>query len=152
MFPWLLLFRVGLSLIGKSQVYLLATTRVRFRVWPNDLDFNLHANNGRYLARHWPAEQELLDERGRSPSRRHLCLGNARRRRPASHRRVEKIRRRQIRHGTPDRISALAGDGGQPRRLDQSRSLAGHCICKRRLATSSLASAALPPNSDRESA
>ena len=50
MFPWLRLFRVGLSLIGKSQVDLLATTRVRFRVWPNDLDFNLHANNGRYLA------------------------------------------------------------------------------------------------------
>jgi hypothetical protein len=50
MFPWLRLFRVGLSLIGKSQVDLLATTRVRLRVWPNDLDFNLHVNNSRYLA------------------------------------------------------------------------------------------------------
>ena len=50
MFPWLRLFGVGLSLIGKSKVDLLATTRVRLRVWPNDLDFNLHVNNGRYLA------------------------------------------------------------------------------------------------------
>src|SRR5262245_33555586 len=50
MFPWLRLFRVGLSLIGKSKVDLLTTTRVRLRVWPNDLDYNLHVNNGRYLA------------------------------------------------------------------------------------------------------
>jgi|SRR5262245_8678178 len=50
MFPWLRLFAVGLSLIGGSKVDLLATTRVRLRVWPNDLDFNLHVNNGRYLA------------------------------------------------------------------------------------------------------
>src|SRR5262245_44592387 len=50
MFPWLRLFRVGFSLIGKSKVDLLTTTRVRLRVWPNDLDYNLHVNNGRYLA------------------------------------------------------------------------------------------------------
>jgi acyl-CoA thioesterase FadM len=50
MFPWLRLFGVGLSLIGKSKVDVLATTRVRLRVWPNDLDYNLHVNNGRYLA------------------------------------------------------------------------------------------------------
>ena len=50
MFPWLRLFAVGLGLIDKSKVDLLATTRVRLRVWPNDLDFNLHVNNGRYLA------------------------------------------------------------------------------------------------------
>src|SRR5262245_20599738 len=50
MFPWLRLLGVGLSLIGKSKVDLLATTRVRLRVWPNDLDYNLHVNNGRYLA------------------------------------------------------------------------------------------------------
>ena len=49
MFPWLRLLRVGSSLIGKSRVDLLATTRVRLRVWPNDLDFNIHLNNGRYL-------------------------------------------------------------------------------------------------------
>ena len=50
MFPWLRLLGVGLSLIGKSKVDLLATTRVRLRVWLNDLDYNLHVNNGRYLA------------------------------------------------------------------------------------------------------
>jgi hypothetical protein len=33
MFPWLRLFGVGLRLIGKSKVNLLATTRVRLRVW-----------------------------------------------------------------------------------------------------------------------
>jgi acyl-CoA thioesterase FadM len=49
-FPWLRLIRVGSSLIDKSKVDLLATTRVYLRVWPNDLDFNIHVNNGRYLA------------------------------------------------------------------------------------------------------
>ena len=50
MFPWVRLIRVGLSVIGKPKVDLLATTRVGLRVWPNDLDLNLHVNNGRYLA------------------------------------------------------------------------------------------------------
>ena len=50
MFPWLRLIRVGLSLIASPRVGLLSTTRVRLRVWPNDLDINLHVNNGRYLA------------------------------------------------------------------------------------------------------
>ena len=50
MFPWLRLIRIALSLIGKPRVDLLATTRIRLRVWPNDLDANLHVNNGRYLA------------------------------------------------------------------------------------------------------
>ena len=50
MFPWLRLTRVGFGLIGESKVDLLATTRVHLRVWPNDLDFNMHVNNGRYLA------------------------------------------------------------------------------------------------------
>jgi acyl-CoA thioesterase FadM len=49
-FPWLRLARVGFGLISKSKVDLLATTSVHFRVWPNDLDFNVHVNNGRYLA------------------------------------------------------------------------------------------------------
>jgi acyl-CoA thioesterase FadM len=31
-------------------VDLLTTTKVSLRVWPNDLDVNLHVNNGRYLA------------------------------------------------------------------------------------------------------
>jgi acyl-CoA thioesterase FadM len=49
-FPWLRLIRVGLTLPGTPRVELLATTRVTLRVWPNDLDLNLHVNNGRYLA------------------------------------------------------------------------------------------------------
>jgi acyl-CoA thioesterase FadM len=49
-YPWLRLARVGLGLVAESSVDLLATTRVAFRVWPNDLDFNVHVNNGRYLA------------------------------------------------------------------------------------------------------
>ncbi len=47
--PWLRAIRISLSLIGKPRVDLLATTRVRIRIWPNDLDTNLHLNNGRYL-------------------------------------------------------------------------------------------------------
>jgi acyl-CoA thioesterase FadM len=50
MFPWLRLIRVGFGLLGAPRVDMLATTRVSLRVWPNDLDVNLHVNNGRYLA------------------------------------------------------------------------------------------------------
>jgi len=50
MFPWLRLARVGFGVISESNVDLLATTCVHLRVWPNDLDFNGHVNNGRYLA------------------------------------------------------------------------------------------------------
>jgi acyl-CoA thioesterase FadM len=65
-FPWLRLIRVGLGLIAQPRVDLFQTTRVRLRVWPNDLDFNLHVNNGRYLAladigrMHWFARTGLL--------------------------------------------------------------------------------------------
>jgi acyl-CoA thioesterase FadM len=48
-FPWLRIIRVGFSLVGQSRVDLLATTRIRLRAWPNDLDLNMHVNNGRYL-------------------------------------------------------------------------------------------------------
>jgi acyl-CoA thioesterase FadM len=47
--PWLRAIRIALSLIGKPRVDLLSITRVRIRVWPNDLDNNMHVNNGRYL-------------------------------------------------------------------------------------------------------
>ena len=66
MFPWLRLIRVGLTLVGTPRVELLATTRVTLRVWPNDLDLNLHVNNGRYLAladisrMHWFASTGVL--------------------------------------------------------------------------------------------
>jgi len=46
---WLRLLRVVLFR-DRRRVDLLATTRVRLRVWPNDLDFNRHVNNGRYLS------------------------------------------------------------------------------------------------------
>jgi len=65
-FPWLRLIRIILSLIGKPRIGLLATTRIRLRVWPNDLDANLHVNNGRYLALadigrlHWFARAGLM--------------------------------------------------------------------------------------------
>lgn len=49
MFPILRTIRVGLSCIGQPQVDLLSTTRIRLCVWPNDIDFNMHVNNGRYL-------------------------------------------------------------------------------------------------------
>jgi len=49
-FPWLRLVRVRLGVVGKNKVDLLATTRVSLRIWPNDLDINVHVNNGRYLA------------------------------------------------------------------------------------------------------
>jgi acyl-CoA thioesterase FadM len=41
--------KAGLDTKGKPRVPLLSTTRVWLRIWPNDLDFNLHVNNGRYL-------------------------------------------------------------------------------------------------------
>jgi acyl-CoA thioesterase FadM len=49
-FPWIRLFRAGLSCIGKPNIDVRDTTSIRLRVWPNDLDLNLHVNNGRYLA------------------------------------------------------------------------------------------------------
>jgi acyl-CoA thioesterase FadM len=65
-FPWLRLFCVVVPSIFQSRVPLLTTTRIRLRVWPNDLDFNLHVNNGRYLALadiariHWFTRTGLL--------------------------------------------------------------------------------------------
>lgn len=50
MFPWLRLIRVGLTCIGKPHIGVLDATCIRMRAWPNDLDLNLHVNNGRYLA------------------------------------------------------------------------------------------------------
>jgi acyl-CoA thioesterase FadM len=50
MFPWLRLFRAGLSGLGERRIDVLDATCIRMRVWPNDLDLNLHVNNGRYLS------------------------------------------------------------------------------------------------------
>jgi len=50
MFPWIRLVRAGLGCIGKPTIDVLDTTCIRMHVWLNDLDLNLHVNNGRYLA------------------------------------------------------------------------------------------------------
>jgi acyl-CoA thioesterase FadM len=66
LFPWLRLIRVAMGLPGARRIALLDTTRVRLRVWPNDLDINLHANNGKCLSLadigrfHWFARAGLL--------------------------------------------------------------------------------------------
>lgn len=38
-----------LGCIGKKRLDILATGVRTMRCWPNDLDFNIHMNNGRYL-------------------------------------------------------------------------------------------------------
>lgn len=40
----------GLTLKGRAPLEPLGTSVLRFRVWPNDLDVNLHMNNGRFLS------------------------------------------------------------------------------------------------------
>jgi acyl-CoA thioesterase FadM len=48
MFLWVRL--IGLLLFrDRQRVDVLATTRLRLRAWPTDLDLNGHVNNGRYL-------------------------------------------------------------------------------------------------------
>lgn len=45
----MLLRLVGHRLLRRPPVGLFEVTRLTMRVWPNDLDTNLHVNNGRYL-------------------------------------------------------------------------------------------------------
>jgi acyl-CoA thioesterase FadM len=48
-----LFFRLIFCLIGSAfrpRIDPLDQATVRMRVWPNDLDFNVHANSGRYLS------------------------------------------------------------------------------------------------------
>ena len=37
------------KLIGRKKMDILETSTLRCHVWPNDLDMNMHMNNGRYL-------------------------------------------------------------------------------------------------------
>jgi acyl-CoA thioesterase FadM len=46
---YLRLIRVVLAALFGRRIGMLDDSVVGFRVWPNDLDFNLHMNNGRYL-------------------------------------------------------------------------------------------------------
>jgi acyl-CoA thioesterase FadM len=49
MYPWLRLARVTFASAPKRKIDALEPALIRMRAWPNDLDFNLHVNNGRYL-------------------------------------------------------------------------------------------------------
>ncbi|MGK9166802.1 thioesterase family protein [Inquilinus limosus] len=46
---YLRLIRVVVAALFGRRIGLLDESVLRFRVWPNDLDLNLHMNNGRYL-------------------------------------------------------------------------------------------------------
>jgi acyl-CoA thioesterase FadM len=46
---YLRLLKVLLSLPFLRRQGIVDASRLRFRAWPNDLDLNLHMNNGRYL-------------------------------------------------------------------------------------------------------
>ncbi len=43
------MFWKGITLKARPPLAPLEASRLRFRVWPNDLDINVHMNNGRYL-------------------------------------------------------------------------------------------------------
>lgn len=47
---WLRLLRVLIGALFGAPVGLLDASRLSFRVWPTDLDPNIHMNNARYLA------------------------------------------------------------------------------------------------------
>jgi len=46
---WLRLIKVMLGALFARRIGILSTSRITLRVWPNDLDFNGHVNNGRFL-------------------------------------------------------------------------------------------------------
>ena len=46
---YLRLFWTLLALTWRKPIALLETSAINLRVWPNDLDTNLHVNNGRFL-------------------------------------------------------------------------------------------------------
>lgn len=49
MYPLFRLIKVSAAGFAGKRLEPLATSRIRFLVWPNDIDINLHLNNGRYL-------------------------------------------------------------------------------------------------------
>lgn len=44
------MIRVVIAACFRRRIDILDESRVRFVVWPNDLDLNVHMNNGRYLS------------------------------------------------------------------------------------------------------
>jgi acyl-CoA thioesterase FadM len=46
---YLRLIRIAVAALFGRRIAPFDDSVVQFRVWPNDLDFNLHMNNGRYL-------------------------------------------------------------------------------------------------------
>lgn len=50
MYPWIRMIGVGASALKQSRIDLFEPTRISLRVWPDDIDANLHVNNGRYFA------------------------------------------------------------------------------------------------------
>jgi acyl-CoA thioesterase FadM len=46
---WLRLIKVVLRALFARRIGIFETSRITLRVWPNDLDFNGHVNNGRFL-------------------------------------------------------------------------------------------------------
>ena len=46
---YLRLFWTLLAMTWRKPITMLETSAINMRVWPNDLDINLHVNNGRYL-------------------------------------------------------------------------------------------------------
>lgn len=67
------LIRVLLAALRRAPLDLLGQSVVRFRVWPGDLDLNMHMNNGRYLT--------IMDLGRIDLMARHGTLREARRRR-----------------------------------------------------------------------
>jgi acyl-CoA thioesterase FadM len=49
MYPLIRLLKVSAAGFMGKRLEPLAFSRIRFLVWPNDIDTNLHLNNGRYL-------------------------------------------------------------------------------------------------------
>ncbi len=49
MYPLFRLLKVSAAGFSGKRLDSLATSRIRFLVWPNDIDTNFHLNNGRYL-------------------------------------------------------------------------------------------------------
>lgn len=50
MYVWFRSLKVGAAALAGRRLGLTDASRLRMRVWPGDVDYNRHLNNGRYLA------------------------------------------------------------------------------------------------------